>query len=83
MAVIVAASVWGLAIVGFGLSPAPWLALPMLALAGAAHAHQYWLAASDYAPAPGDVVEIRASAGTSFRGEAKPWSPERCAHRAA
>jgi len=50
----------------------------MLAAAVAAHAHQYWLAASDYAPAPGQVVEIRASAGTSFRGEAKPWSPERC-----
>jgi MFS family permease len=38
LAVIVAASVWGLAIVGFGLSPAAWLALPMLALAGAADA---------------------------------------------
>jgi MFS family permease len=38
MAVIVAASVWGVAIVAFGLAPTPLLALPMLALAGAADA---------------------------------------------
>jgi MFS family permease len=38
MAVLVAASVWGLAIVGFGLSSTPLLALLMLAVAGAADA---------------------------------------------
>jgi MFS family permease len=38
MAVIVAASVWGLAIIGFGLAPTVYVALPMLALAGAADA---------------------------------------------
>src|SRR5262249_5298644 len=38
LAVIVAATVWGLAIVGFGLAATPLVALPMLALAGAADA---------------------------------------------
>src|SRR5438094_338695 len=36
MGVIVAAVVWGVAIIGFGLSPVLWLALAFLALAGAA-----------------------------------------------
>ena len=36
MGVIVAAVVWGVAIIGFGLSPVLWLALFFLALAGAA-----------------------------------------------
>jgi MFS family permease len=38
LAVIVAASVWGVAIVGFGLAGTPVLALSMLAVAGAADA---------------------------------------------
>lgn len=38
LAVIVAASLWGLAIAAFGLSSTVWLALPMLALAGGADA---------------------------------------------
>jgi MFS family permease len=38
LAVIVAASIWGVAIIGFGLAPTPLVALPMLALAGAADA---------------------------------------------
>src|SRR6266516_3408462 len=42
-----------------------------------AHAHQYWLSAGDYAPRPGELVEIRACSGVAFRGEAKPWSPDR------
>jgi MFS family permease len=38
LAVIVAASVWGVAIIGFGLASTPLIALPMLAIAGAADA---------------------------------------------
>ncbi len=38
LAVIVAASLWGLAIAAFGLASTVWVALPMLALAGAADA---------------------------------------------
>ena len=36
MGVIVAATIWGFAIIGFGLAPGLWLALLFLALAGAA-----------------------------------------------
>jgi uncharacterized GH25 family protein len=46
-------------------------------LAVPAAAHEYWLSASRYSPAPGAAVEVRAWAGTGFRGEAKPWSPNR------
>jgi uncharacterized GH25 family protein len=42
-----------------------------------AYAHQYWLSAGDYAPQPGEWVEIRACSGVAFRGEAKPWAPDR------
>jgi MFS family permease len=38
LAVVLAASVWGLAIIGFGLATTPLVALPMLALAGSADA---------------------------------------------
>lgn len=38
LAVIAAATVWGLAIIGFGLATTPLLALPMLAIAGGADA---------------------------------------------
>jgi MFS family permease len=38
LAVILAASVWGLAIIGFGLAVTPVVALPMLAIAGGADA---------------------------------------------
>jgi MFS family permease len=38
LAVLLAATLWGLAIVGFGLTSDPVLALPMLALAGGADA---------------------------------------------
>jgi len=41
-------------------------------------AHEFWLAPSAYVAGPGRAVEIRALAGTGFRGEPKPWSPARC-----
>lgn len=54
------------------------LALPLLVSAQRAHAHQYWLTLSDYAPRIGEWVEVGASAGVGFRGEAKVWDPGRC-----
>src|SRR5881628_1823158 len=46
--------------------------------AGPAEGHQFWLAPSEYVAPPGRALEIRAFAGTGFRGEAKPWSPAHC-----
>ena len=40
-----------------------------------AEAHEYWLAPSRYVTAPGAAIEIRALAGTGFRGEMNPWDP--------
>ncbi len=42
-----------------------------------AGAHEYWLALSRYQAAPGDTVDVRAFAGTGFRGELKPWAAPR------
>ena len=50
----------------------------LLVLAPPVHAHQYWLSPSNYSPAPGELVDVRAYSGTGFRGEAKRWSPARC-----
>ena len=47
------------------------LALP----AAPAGAHQFWLAPSQYVAGSGKTVEVRAFAGTGFRGEPKPWDP--------
>ena len=41
-------------------------------------AHQYWLAPARYDAPPGEPVTVRAFAGTGFRGEWKPWAPDRC-----
>lgn len=41
-------------------------------------AHQFWLAPSTYAGAPGEVIVVAALAGTGFRGERLPWSPGHC-----
>lgn len=40
-------------------------------------AHEYWLAPSRYLGGSGDTVEVRAYAGTGFRGESKPWAAPR------
>ncbi len=49
-----------------------------IAAASNAHAHQYWLMASEYDPLRGTPVGISACAGVGFRGEAKLWAPGRC-----
>jgi uncharacterized GH25 family protein len=54
------------------------LALTLAALGPVrAEAHQYWLAPSRYDPARGEAITLGAIAGTGFRGEKKPWSPDR------
>jgi hypothetical protein len=61
------------------------LALALVAAAPApAIAHEFWLSPSRYAAgpglrpgAPGEPIELSAAAGTGFRGERKPWSPDR------
>jgi uncharacterized GH25 family protein len=42
-----------------------------------ARAHEYWLATSPAAPAPGDTVAVRSYVGTGFRGDLRPWLAER------
>jgi uncharacterized GH25 family protein len=54
---------------------AMWAVLALALSSGPAAAHQFWLAPSAYIAAPGNPSEIRAFAGTGFRGERKPWSP--------
>jgi len=44
-------------------------------LTSPACAHQFWLAPSQYLAGSGKTVEVRAFAGTGFRGESKPWDP--------
>jgi len=51
-----------------------WLAASALPT----EAHEFWLAPSQYLAGPGKALEIRALAGTGFRGEEKPWSPPHC-----
>lgn len=51
------------------------LTLLLVALLGPAstlHAHEFWLAPSDYRPAPGDTLAVTAYVGTGLRGELKP-----------
>ena len=46
-------------------------------LAGAASAHEFWLAPSTYRPAAGDTVTLSVFVGTGFRGELKPYAVPR------
>jgi uncharacterized GH25 family protein len=53
----------------------------LAAIAGAAdvaRAHQFWLNVSDLTPRFGEKVDVGALSGTGFRGEARPWTSERC-----
>jgi hypothetical protein len=52
------------------------LVVASLALPSAATAHEFWIAPSRYDAAPGVAIELGAAAGTGFRGERKPWSPD-------
>lgn len=53
------------------------LILALVFLPAPVRAHEYWLSASSYSPAAGTPVELGAVAGTGFRGERKPWAPQR------
>jgi len=53
----------------------PLLAV-LLALPRGAAAHEFWIAPSRYDAAKGGTLELSAVAGTGFRGERKPWSPD-------
>lgn len=52
------------------------LALLLIGPASAARAHQFWLSPSIYSGAPCRPIAVGAFAGTGFRGEGKPWSPD-------
>src|SRR5262245_51573749 len=53
------------------------LLLPLLCVvARASAAHEFWIAPSRYDATRGASIELAAVAGTGFRGERKPWSPE-------
>ena len=53
-----------------------WVGLTLPA--ASSDAHEFWLAPSKYVAPPRTPLEIRALAGTGFRGESKPWSPAHC-----
>ena len=59
------------------LCPPRAIALSMLFLCAAlpTQGHEFWLSPTSYAASPGRLVELRAVAGTGFRGEPQPWSP--------
>lgn len=61
-------------------------ALPALAIlvcglfwAAPAPGHEFWLMPASYRPRAGDTLAVSAWVGTGFRGEAKTFSPGRCA----
>ena len=60
----------------FRMSTGGALVFTLLALARAASAHEFWIAPSHYDAKPGATIELGAVAGTGFRGERKPWSPD-------
>src|SRR5215471_11233122 len=47
-----------------------------LALARPVAAHEFWIAPSRYDATRGTTIELGTAAGTGFRGERKPWSPD-------
>ena len=55
-----------------------WFTLVVILCAAprGAAAHEFWLSPSGYEAAKGAGVELSAAAGTGFRGERKPWSPD-------
>ena len=55
---------------------AHWPLLAVLVFPRLAAAHEFWIAPSRYDATPGTTIELGAVAGTGFRGERKPWSPD-------
>ena len=56
--------------------PSRWLVALLLCVPRGSAAHEFWIAPSRYDAARGTAIELAAVAGTGFRGERKPWSPE-------
>ena len=52
------------------------LVVASLGLPGLAGAHEFWIAPSRYDAVRGATIDLAAVAGTGFRGERKPWSPD-------
>ena len=52
------------------------LALFVSFLALPASAHEFWISPSRYDASRGATIELGTVAGTGFRGERKPWSPD-------
>lgn len=52
------------------------LLVALFALARPAAAHEFWIAPSRYDAVQGRTIDLGAAAGTGFRGEKKPWSPD-------
>lgn len=60
-------------------SHAALIGLTLLATCGdVSLAHEFWLNVSHLTPRRGERVEVGALSGTGFRGEARPWSDQRC-----
>ena len=55
---------------------APALLVALLTLPHTSAAHEFWIAPSRYDAVQGSTIDLGAVAGTGFRGEKKPWSPD-------
>ena len=58
------------------LRPAPALLVALLTLPRPVSAHEFWIAPSRYDAVQGTTIDLGTAAGTGFRGEKKPWSPD-------
>jgi len=51
--------------------------LCLLALAGTATAHDFWIEPSNFRPAPGELIRVGLRVGEHFKGEAVPRNPQK------